>query len=92
MLLLIIFAFLAGIVTILSPCILSIAPILLTAGSNGNHKKPLGIVVGLIVSFSFFTLTLSSIVQATGISPDIFRYVAIGVIIFFGLTMIVQKI
>jgi len=91
MVLLIVFAFLAGVVTILSPCILSIAPILFTSGSNGNHKKPLGIVVGLIVSFSFFTLTLSTIVQATGISPDIFRYLAIGVIIFFGLTMIIPS-
>lgn len=91
MLLLIIFSFLAGFVTIFSPCILSIAPILFTAGSNGNHKKPIGIVIGLIISFSFFTLTLSTIVQATGISPDIFRYIAIGIIIFFGLTMVLPS-
>lgn len=91
MLLLIIFSFLAGFVTILSPCILSIAPILFTAGSNGNHKKPIGIVIGLIISFSFFTLTLSTIVQATGISPDIFRYIAISIIIFFGLTMVLPS-
>jgi cytochrome c biogenesis protein CcdA/thiol-disulfide isomerase/thioredoxin len=89
--LLIILAFLAGFVTILSPCILSIAPILLTAGTGGNHKKPLGIITGLIISFSFFTLTLSSIVQATGISPDIFRYIALVIVIFFGLTMIIPS-
>lgn len=92
MIILLAFAFLAGFVTIFSPCILSIAPILFTAGSNGNHKKPLGIVTGLIISFSFFTLTLSTIVQATGISPDVFRYVAVAVIIFFGLTMIVPSL
>jgi cytochrome c biogenesis protein CcdA/thiol-disulfide isomerase/thioredoxin len=83
------FAFLAGLVTILSPCILSIAPILLTAGANHNHHKPLGIITGLIISFSFFTLSFASIVKATGISPDIFRYFALGIIIFFGLTMII---
>lgn len=91
MLILIIFSFLAGLVTIFSPCILSIAPILLTAGSGGNHKKPLGIVTGLIISFSFFTLTLSTIVQATGISPDIFRYIALCIVLFFGLTMVVPS-
>ena len=91
MVILLIFAFLAGFVTIFSPCILSIAPILFTAGSNGNHKKPFGIVIGLIVSFSFFTLTLSNIVRATGISPDIFRYIALVVVIFFGLTMIIPS-
>ena len=87
--LLLIFAFLAGLVTIFSPCILSIAPILLAAGSNGNHKKPLGIITGLIISFSFFTLTLSAITKATGVSPDIFRYIALGIVILFGLTMII---
>lgn len=91
MILLMIFAFLAGFVTILSPCILSIAPILLTAGANHNYHKPLGVVTGLIISFSFFTLTLSAIVQATGISPDIFRYIALSIIIFFGLTMIIPS-
>ncbi len=91
MLLLIVFSFLAGLITIFSPCILSIAPILFTAGSNGNHKKPFGIVIGLILSFSFFTLTLSTIVQATGISPDIFRYIALAIVIFFGLTMIIPS-
>ena len=92
MIIVILFAFLAGLVTILSPCILSIAPILLTAGANHNYHKPLGVITGLIISFSFFTLALSAIVQATGISPDIFRYLAISVIIFFGLTMLVPSL
>jgi len=92
MLLLIIFAFLAGLVTILSPCILSIAPILLTAGANHNYHKPLGVITGIIISFSFFTLTLSAIVQATDISPDIFRYLALGIIIFFGFIMLIPSL
>lgn len=89
MFLLIAFAFLAGFVTILSPCILSIAPILLATSSDGGHQKSLGIITGLVISFSFFTLTLSAIIHATGISPDIFRYIGLGIIIFFGLTMII---
>ena len=83
------FSFIAGFITISSPCILSIAPILLATGINQNYYKPLGIITGLILSFSFFTLTMATIVKATGISPDIFRYVALFIIIFFGLTMII---
>ena len=89
MILLLAFAFLAGLVTILSPCILSIAPILLAAGTQQTRYKPLGIIAGLVMSFSFFTLSLTAIVQATGVSPDIFRYIALCIIIFFGLTMII---
>jgi cytochrome c biogenesis protein CcdA/thiol-disulfide isomerase/thioredoxin len=89
MVLLLIFAFFAGFITILSPCILSIAPILLATGTEQSRYKPLGIITGLIISFSFFTLFMTAMVQVTGISPDIFRYIALGIIIFFGLTMIV---
>jgi cytochrome c biogenesis protein CcdA/thiol-disulfide isomerase/thioredoxin len=79
----------AGFITILSPCILSIAPILLAASTQGTRYKPFGIITGLIISFSFFTLATTAIVQATGISPDIFRYIALGIIILFGLTMVI---
>ena len=92
MITLLIFAFIAGFITIFSPCILSIAPILLTAGAEHNYQKPLGIITGLIISFSFFTLSMNTIVQITGISPDIFRYIAIIIIIFFGLTMIIPTL
>ena len=92
MITLLIFAFIAGFITIFSPCILSIAPILLTANTEHNYQKPLGIITGLIISFSFFTLSMNTIVQITGISPDIFRYIAIVIIIFFGLTMIIPTL
>lgn len=92
MILLLLFAFFAGFITILSPCILSIAPILLAASMQHNYYKPLGIITGVIISFSFFTLTLTAIIQATGISPNIFRYIALSIIIFFGLTMIIPAL
>jgi cytochrome c biogenesis protein CcdA/thiol-disulfide isomerase/thioredoxin len=92
MLTLLIFAFIAGFITIFSPCILSIAPILLAAGTGQSRYKPLGIIAGIVISFSFFTLALTAIVQATGISPDIFRSIAIVFIILFGLTMVVPAL
>lgn len=88
MILLLFFAFLAGIVTSISPCILPVLPLLLSAGIGKAHHRPLGIIIGLIFSLTFFTLTLTTIVQATGISPDTLRHLAIGLIILFGLTMI----
>ena len=68
MLLLILFAFLAGIVTILSPCILPILPVVLSGSVGGGKRRPFGIVAGFVASFTFFTLFLSLIVKATGIA------------------------
>jgi cytochrome c biogenesis protein CcdA/thiol-disulfide isomerase/thioredoxin len=88
MLLLLGFAFLAGIFTALSPCILPVLPAILTAGIAEGRLRPLGTILGLTCSFSFFTLTLSWIVHTTGISPSILRYIAIALIFFFGLVML----
>lgn len=82
------FAFLAGFATVLSPCILPILPALLAGSSSKGTMRPFGIIFGLILSFIFFTLSLTAIVHATGISPNILRYVAIGLLFVFGLVMI----
>lgn len=91
MLILILFAFLAGIVTILSPCILPILPIVLSSSLTGGKKRPLGIVTGFIVSFTFFTLLLSSIVKATGIGSESLRYLAIVMIGLFGVSLLIPS-
>lgn len=91
MIILIVFAFLSGIVTILSPCILPMLPIILS-GSVGSKKKPYGIVLGFITSFTIFSLTLSTIVNMLKIPDDALRNIAILFIITFGLIMILPKL
>lgn len=88
MILLIVFAFLAGIVTILSPCILPILPVVLSGSVGGGKRRPFGIVTGFVASFTFFTLFLTLIVKATGVSADSLRLLSVFVIFFFGLSLI----
>lgn len=91
MLLLLFFAFVAGIVTILSPCILPILPIVLSGSVGGGKQRPLGIVSGFILSFTFFTLALTAIVKATGLSPDVLRVLAMVIIFSFGLSLVIPQ-
>lgn len=94
MLLLILFAFLAGIVTILSPCILPVLPIVLSGSVSGSKKKPFGIIFGFVFSFTFFTLGTSFLVKLTGVSPDLLRSFSIVIIFIFGASLLfpaVQK-
>lgn len=91
MILLILFAFLAGIVTILSPCILPVLPIILSGSLTGGKNRPLGIVSGFVVSFTFFTLFLSTIVKATNISADALRSLAVILLVFFGISLLIPK-
>lgn len=92
MLILILFAFIGGIITVLSPCILPLLPIILSSTVAGGQKRPLGIVAGFILSFTFFTLFLSTIVRISGIPADSLRSVSILILIIFGLTLVVPKV
>ncbi len=92
MLLLLGFAFLAGFFTVLSPCILPILPVILSASTAEGRLRPLGIILGLILSFTIFTLTLTAIVEATHLSANVLRYFAIMLILLFGLVMLFPKL
>lgn len=94
MILLILFAFLAGIVTILSPCILPILPIVLSStigGQGTNKRRPFGVVLGFIFSFTFFTLFLSTIVNISGISADSIRLFSVIIIALFGASLLIPQ-
>jgi len=87
MVLLVLFGFLAGAATALSPCVLPVLPIALSAGATGGRRRPLGIVAGLAVSFTFATVALVYVIAALGLPDDLLRKLAIAVLIGFGLTL-----
>src|SRR3989344_2986307 len=94
MILLIAFAFLAGAITVLSPCILPILPIILTSsigGVNTGKSRPMGVVIGFILSFTFFTLFLSTIVRLSGIPADTLRLVSVVIIALFGASLLIPQ-
>lgn len=92
MILLILFAFLSGVVTIFAPCIWPLLPIILSVGVSGGERRPIGIVAGLVTSFTFFTLALSSLLRVVPIDPDTLRLFAVIVISLLGVTMVVPGI
>src|SRR5688572_20077998 len=93
MIFLIIFAFIAGIVTILSPCILPVLPIILSSSVDTSGKRrPFGVVIGFVLSFTFFTLFLSAIVKISGISADYLRYLSIIILVLFGLSLVIPRV
>jgi cytochrome c biogenesis protein CcdA/thiol-disulfide isomerase/thioredoxin len=87
--LLILFGFLAGAGTALSPCVLPVLPIALSAGATGGRRRPLGIVVGLVATFTFATVALVYVLDALGLSDTLLRTLAIVVLLAFGATLIV---
>ncbi len=92
MILLIFFAFLAGFVTVLTPCIWPLLPIVLSGSIGAGHKRPLGITLGVIISFYVFTLFLSYLVNIFHLDPNILRIIAVIILVILGLSLIIPRI
>jgi cytochrome c biogenesis protein CcdA/thiol-disulfide isomerase/thioredoxin len=92
MLLLILFGFIAGAATAVSPCVLPVLPVVLSAGATGGRRRPLGVVAGLAVSFTFATVALVYVIDALGLPGDLLRTLAIVVLLGFGLTLMVPPL
>ncbi len=92
MALLLIFGFVAGAATAVSPCVVPVLPIALSAGATGGHRKPLGVVTGLVVSFTFVLFALVYVIDALGLPNDLLRNIAIVVLLGFGIVLLIPPL
>jgi cytochrome c biogenesis protein CcdA/thiol-disulfide isomerase/thioredoxin len=86
--LLMLFALVAGAGTALSPCVLPILPAVLAAGATGGRRRPLGIVLGLAVTFTVTIVGLAEVVDGVGLGDGTLRSVAVVVLLGFGLLLL----
>lgn len=85
----VLFALLAGVLTIGAPCILPLLPILLgTSVGQNNKTRPLFIVGGFILVFTILGLFISYLTNHLGLNPNTLRSSAIVILGLFGLLLI----
>src|SRR5436190_2261742 len=92
MVLLTLFAFVAGAGTAVSPCVLPVLPVAISAGATGGRRRPLGVVTGMALAFTFATVALVYVIDALGLPDSFVRKLAIVVLIVFGLSLLVPPL
>src|SRR2546426_9822193 len=85
-------AFLAGVITAVSPCVLPVLPIILAGGASGGGRRPYAIIAGLVVSFSFFTLAAAWLLDLAGLPRDFLRNAAIVLLLVLAATLVVPRL
>ncbi len=81
-------AFLAGMLTVLAPCVLPLLPIIIggsVTGDTKDKKRPVVIAMSLAVSLVVFTLLLKATSLLVNIPPQSITYFSGGIIIMLGL-------
>lgn len=88
MFLLIAIAILSGLLTIFSPCIWSILPIIFSSALQKTFFSRLSFVIGLITSYTIFTLLISFVIKVFHLSPDTLRITSVIILVISGLLLI----
>ena len=66
-------AYAAGVLTILSPCVLPLVPIVLASAAQRHRLGPLALCLGLIVSFTIVGLTIATAGNGVLADPELLR-------------------
>lgn len=78
-------ALVAGVVTLLSPCILPILPILVGRSLQNHRWGPMALIGGLVISFACTGVLLGFSAQFLGPLSQFIRQLAIGILLILGI-------
>lgn len=80
---------LAGMLTVLAPCILPLLPVVIGAGANGRSKvTPYIVIASLGASIIVFTFLLKVSTAFISIPPSFWTYLSGGILVGFGLVLL----
>ncbi len=98
---LLLIAFIAGVLTVLAPCILPLLPVIVGGSLDGKPgevkgavslKRALVVTSSLAVSVIVFTLLLKASTLFINIPQEVWAYISGSIIIFFGLISVFPKV
>src|SRR2546429_4299538 len=84
-------AFLAGVVTAISPCAYPVLPIVFAGGASGSRRRPYAIIAGLVTTFVVSLLLLTWILDRLGLPQDLLRNIAIALLFVVAASLIVPQ-
>lgn len=85
------FAFLAGVLSVLSPCVLPLLPLVLGAAVSEHRLGPLALAGGLALSFTTIGLFVATAGFAIGLDGAVFRWVAAVLMVAVGLMLVLPQ-
>ncbi|WP_298467938.1 cytochrome c biogenesis CcdA family protein [uncultured Erythrobacter sp.] len=84
-------SFVAGLVTILNPCVLPLVPILVASALGKSRIGPLALAAGLVTSFTLFGFTVIAFGYSLGINEQLVRTLAGGLLAVAGVVLLVPQ-
>jgi len=86
------FAFVAGLLTILAPCTLPVVPLVLGGAARGGRRRVAGIFLGFAGSFVVATVVVSAALSAIGVTTAFLRSGAVAFLGLVGLALALPRL
>ena len=84
-------AYVAGILTLVNPCVLPLLPIVIAAAFQGSRSGPLMLAVGLTLSFTVIGVGVTAFGHLAGIDGEAINRAAAVVMVVFGVVLLVPR-
>ena len=89
---LLVVAFLGGLITGLSPCIVPVIPVVMAGGSAGTSRaRPYVIIAGLVVSFSLSVLFASSLLSFLHLPQDLLFWLGVAMLGLLSVGLLISR-
>jgi cytochrome c-type biogenesis protein len=85
-------ALVAGVAGILSPCVWPLVPVVTSSAATSGRSGPVYLALGLSVSFALAGTLLTLLLVSTGLDPELFRYLAAGLLVAVALVLLVRPL
>ncbi|MGE0501777.1 MAG: cytochrome c biogenesis CcdA family protein [Rhizobiaceae bacterium] len=86
------FAFLAGLLTLVNPCVLPVLPIAVASAASGGRLAPLALAAGMAGSFTVLGVAITAAGPALGLSADAVARAGALVMVCFGLVLLTPRL
>lgn len=84
-------AYLAGLLTLINPCVLPLLPITIAAALQSSSRGPIALAGGLIVSFTIVGVGVSAFGHLVGINGELINRTAAVMMIVFGIILLIPQ-
>lgn len=85
-------AYAAGALTILSPCVLPLIPIVLGSAAQRHRWGPLALALGLVASFTLTGFAIATIGASAGLNPITIRLWSAVLLLIVGVVLVVPRL
>lgn len=86
-----IFAYIAGLLTLINPCVLPVLPIVLATALGADRRGPIALAAGMSLSFVAFGMLVTTVGRSIGLTEERLSEIGALAMILFGTVLLVPQ-